>query len=372
MQLRVQESLRNLTDKIEMFTKQLQKERERFLHELSDIEGWLEEVYGTLRKEPNRGFLPCHSFEEVEALWEEYGTERVIVDGDPETYACAADGGDEGVNVGLESGEEGVNAGLEGGEGGVNGSEGGKDGVIGLAGSERWVNGASTDAASSDEVDRGQTPKRRVFNFPQGVRTSGSSLGSEILEMGGDHEPLDQSVDVELEDDEYQERVLSKVLSDSSASPSPSASPTTGSARFDEFDSSVDPVGQYFAEDMEETAPDEAPVDTVSVSSESTLKGEGPRSQGQSAEFEEEEEKEASVEGVKVGAEEVKEKSDTIGRSLADELAELGMELEQESSDKEVNEPESGGERVIEQELSDKEVSGSEEEGHDGDVESEG
>ena len=328
-----------LSDKIRLFESNLQLERQRFLRELSDVESWLKETYATLRKEPNREFLPYHSREDVQEMQEEYSREGVKPESPPSTP-------------------------------------------------ERGGREYSAEGVKEEEGE--EVLPSELLEISQRVKMSGSSLGSDILDMEGGQEPLETSVDVELGDEEYQTQVLRRVLSESS-SPSPSASPShssssreeEGESSVDQFESSVDPVGQEWAEEMEEET--DGQTETASVSSASTLRGEkggqerSPESGKLVAEFGKEEvdvevfiqgspEKErggGGEEGRGEGGEEGRGaggKEGRVGRSLADELSELGMELEEEQDEG------SGGEGVKSGEESSEEgvKSGKEESGEEG------
>lgn len=314
-----------LSDKIQLFESNLQLERQRFLRELGDVEIWLKEAYATLRKEPNREFLPYHSREDVQDLQEEYSREGVK----PESPPSSPERG------GRESSAEGVK-----------------------------------------EEEGEEVLPSELLEISQQVKMSGSSLGSDILDIDGGQEPLETSVDVDLGDEEYQQQVLKRVLSESSsASHSHSSSPSPSSSSREEerespvdpFESSVDPVGQEWAEEMEEET--DRQTETASVSSESTVRGDKVGQERKlEAEFGDEEvDVEVVIQGSpekgrEGGGEEGRvrgEEEGRVGRSLADELSELGMELEEEGS---------GGEGVKSGEESSEEgvKSGKEESGEEG------
>ena len=283
LHLSLQSTAEALANKLELFQENLLQEKERFLDELADVETWLAEVYEVLAREPNRDQEVSYTLEEVCGLQEEYSEEGVNTDGGELTLS-------EGVKPG-------------------------------------------------ERVEESLSVHREVS-------ISGSSFGSELLEMA-EHEVAETSVDVELEDDEYEKQVLEQVLSDSSPSPSPSPleRPDTSDDNIGQLaDPFGDSVGQEWAESMEEGEETDLQTETASVSSGSTLR-EGPfRSpDGKrfAAEFSEEE----------VNPEEVRGEEETEGRgvkrqkSLADELGELGVELEEEISEQGVkseDEQESG------------------------------
>ena len=257
-----------LSGKLSLFEDNLQSERERFLDELSDVEQWLNNVYDVLRREPVRDHVTSYTTEEVRELQEEYSGE--------------------GVNVG---------------GGGL---------------------------AFLEQVELGEGAE--TYGVHREVSISGSSLGSDLLDVAVGQEILDTSVDVELEDEEYEKRVLERVLSPSPVAEGdddPIGNPS------DPFDDPDNPVGEQWAESMEEEEEEEGTdqAETGSVSSVSTLRedpNKSPDTRFAAAEFSEEEVNPGEVgEGVtsEVG-EEVR------GKSLADELGELGIELEEEISDK--------------------------------------
>ena len=259
------------------------------------MESWLKEAYATLRKEPNREFLPYHSREDVQDLQEEYSREGVK----PESPPSSPERGER------ESSAEGVK-----------------------------------------EEEGEEVLPSELLEISQQVKMSGSSLGSDILDIDGGQEPLETSVDVELGDEEYQQQVLRRVLSESSHSPSASPSPSLssreeeGESPVDPFESSVDPVGREWAEEMEEET--DRQTETASVSSESTVRGDKVGQERKlEAEFGDEEvDVEVIIQGSPEkgrggGGEEGRVgggEEGRAGRSLADELSELGMELEEEGS----------------------------------------
>ena len=289
LHLKLQSTSEALHDRLQLFEENLQQERERFLTELGDVEEWLAEVYSVVRMEPNRAGTIAYTPEEVRAFQEEYSDEGVTAD--------------------------------------------------------RGLTLIKPDNIGDGAADQ--------FSVHREVSISGSSLGSDLLELGVGPEILETSVDVELGDDEYQKQVMEQVLSGSSASPSPKTSPSpspleqaeTSSAPLessvDPFDDPVDPVGGEWAESMEEET--DVQTETASVSSADTLRDAPDRSPDSKktagAEFSEEE---VNPEGVKEEMSEhdkqrgEKEEGETVGRSLADELSDLGIELEQDVSDKEV------------------------------------
>ena len=281
LHLKFQSTSQDLATKLDLFAKNLQQEKERFLDELVDVEKWLTEVYDVLTRDPNRDQEISYSIEEVYGLQEEYS--------------------EEGVNVG-------------GGGGGLTLSE---------------------QVKQEEGVEESLSVHREVS-------ISGSSLGSELLEMV-EPEALESSVDVDLEDEEYEKQVLEQVLSDSSPSPSPSPldTPNTSTEQIgelaDPFGDPVDPVGQQWAESMEEEGEEtDFQTETESISSESTLReapNRSPDSKRAAAEFSEEE---VNPEEVKGHAEEEEKKGIERQKSLADELGELGLELEEEFGEKEV------------------------------------
>ena len=293
LHLNLQSTSEALAIKLDLFTDNLQQEKERFLDELVDVEKWLTEVYDVLTRDPNRDQEISYSIEEVYGLQEEYS--------------------EEGVNIG-------------GSGGGLNLLE---------------------QVKQEEGVEESLSVHREVS-------ISGSSLGSELLEMV-EPEALESSVDVDLEDEEYEKQVLEQVLSDSSPSPSPLDTPNTSTEQIgelaDPFGDPVDPVGQQWAESMEEEGEEtDFQTETESISSESTLKeapNRSPDSKRTAAEFSEEE---VNPEEVKGQVEEEEKKGIERQKSLADELGELGLELEEEIGEKEVkseeeqeSEEESGG-----------------------------
>ena len=297
LHLSLQSTANSLSEKLELFRDNLQREREGFLADLSDVEEWLGEVYSALRREPTRGRVPSFPPGEVHTLKEEYS-------------------------------EEGVTA---------------------TAASEP----SSEELTLLEEVKREDGGFVVSLGIHRDVSISGSSFGSDLLDLGAGPDVMDTSVDVELEDEEYQKQVMERVMSGSdNSSPSPSPSPlerptplnTSGESRSDPFDDPVDPVGEQWAESMEDEEEEETDfqTETASVSSGSTLR-EGPdRSpdpRRAAAEFSEEE---VNTEGVKDSGESEEEEGggdeeggeERRGMSLADELGELGIELEQEVGDK--------------------------------------
>ena len=321
LQLQLQGVAEGLGGKIQLFEDDLQQEREKFLQELCDVEGWLVEVDRVLLKEPNREFMPSFTRHEVQAMEKEYS--------------------DTGVNT----------LGAAQGEG------------------EFSLEQVKRDPGDG-EFEKQQQEVVKVFDFPREVSISGSSLGSEILELNIGQDQLETSVDVELEDEEYEQEVLQRVLSGSSSPSSHSSSSSSSSSSSpsplerpdplynlgDPFrnpagplDSSADPVGAQWAEGMEEEESD-AQTETASISSGSTLRGDAqgldksPESIGRTgAEFSE---KGVNLDGVEVevsfvhvssegegdsGESEGGEESGgrEVGKSLADELSEIGVELEQ-------------------------------------------
>ena len=166
------------------------------------MEGWLREVYRTLRKEPNRPFLP-YSRQEVEELKQEHNDEGVKPESQPSSEE------DE-----REFREEGV----------------------------------SGQALITALLSQAQAP-----GFGREIKISGSSLGSDNLYHEHSDDGLHEtSVDVDLGDEEYADQVLQRVMSESPSPPppsSPSLSPTSPPIA---GESSVDPVGEEWAEGMEE------------------------------------------------------------------------------------------------------------------------
>ena len=268
LHLDLQSTSASLSGKLSLFEDNLQSERERFLDELSDVEQWLSNVYDVLRREPVRDHVTSYTTDEVRELQEEYS--------------------EEGVNVG----------------------------------------GGGLTLLEQVELGEGA----ETYGVHREVSISGSSLGSDLLDVAVGQEILDTSVDVELEDEEYEKRVLERVLSPSPVAEGdddPIGNPS------DPFDDPDNPVGEQWAESMEEEEEEEGTdqAETGSVSSVSTLRedpNKSPDTRFAAAEFSEEEVNPGDVgEGVtsEVG-EEVR------GKSLADELGELGIELEEEISDK--------------------------------------
>ena len=317
LQLQLQGITDSLAEKLALFEDNLQQEREKFLKDLCDVEDWLTEVYDVLEKEPRRDHILSYSSEEVRTMQEEYSDNGVI---------------------NTESGD------ALGGE----------------------VSTEQVKLDTGDTTDGMQMEAVKEFDIHREVSISGSSLGSDILDIGVEAGLLETSVDVGLEDDEYQQQVLDRVLSGSSSpSPSPSAleQPSLFDSSVDPLDDlvdSVDPVGGQWAEMMEEET--DFQTETASISSGSTLP-EDSRSPEKSSdarrvgtEFSEEE---VNLEGVKQESssseggdrDEGGGERGEVGRSLADELGELGIDLEGEfgggihSEDSEVEEDdqESGG-----------------------------
>ena len=289
LHLNLQSTSESLTNKLDLFEDNLQQEKERFLDELADVEKWLLEVNEVLTKEPSRDHDISYSVEDVRGLQEEYREE-----------------------------------------------------------------GFSVELTLSEQVKTGEGVEESL-SVHREVRISGSSCGSELFEIV-EPEILESSVDVELEDEEYEKQVLERVLSDSSPSPSPSPleRPDTSDENIgqpsDPFGDPVDPVGQQWAESMEEEGEDtDVQTETASISSGSTLR-EGayrsPDSKRVSAEFSEEEVNPETGEEEK----EQEERGFVRQKSLADELEELGVELEDDISEQGVkseeeqeSEEESGG-----------------------------
>ena len=291
LHLNLQSTSESLANKLDLFEDNLQLEKERFLDELAEVEKWLLEVNEVLTRDPNRDHDISYSVEEVCGLQDEYS-------------------------------EEGVNAGVE--------------------------------LTLSEQVKIGEGVEESL-SIHREMRISGSSFGSEILEIV-EPEILESSVDVELEDDEYEKQVLERVLSDSSPSPSPSPleRPDTSDENIgqpsDQFGDPVDPVGQQWAESMEEEGEEtDIQTETASISSGSTLREwmyRSPDSKRVSAEFSEEEVNPETGEEEK---EEEEERGFVRQKSLADELGELGVELEEDiseqgvKSEEEQESEESGG-----------------------------
>ena len=295
LHLQLQGTADELSLKLAVFDKQLLQERERFLQDLGEVEKWLSEVYSVMEREPNRGHVISYTAEEVRTLQEEYS--------------------DDGVNIG--------------------------DTVGGVTLSEQVKSSDGTDGVAADWL-----------GVQREVSISGSSLGSDILELGAKPEELDASVDVELDDDEYQKQVMQQVLSGSS---SPSPTHLEQASQYDTpvdpyddavdpFDDSVDPVGEQWVESMEEET--DFQTETASVSSGSTLRPErspdrkraGEEGEGEEGEGEEGEGEEGEGEGGEGAGVHVQRER---GKSLADELGELGIALEGESGEEEVNSEES-------------------------------
>ena len=204
LHLKLQSVSEALENKLRQFEDNLQQERERFLSELGDVEQWLTEVYSALEREPLR-HVTSYTPEEVCTLQEEYS--------------------DDGTTGGLTLSEQ---------------VKIDPDGMTGAEGEE--------------------------FSVHREVSISGSSLGSDLLDLGVEPEVLDASVNVELEDDEYKKQVLERVFS---PSPSPSPSPLDQPAPCESsVDPSGDPVGGQWAESMEEEEEEmDYQTETASVSS---------------------------------------------------------------------------------------------------------
>lgn len=305
LQLQLQATTDSLTQKLMLFEDNLSHERKRFLGELCDVENWLEEVYAVLERDPIHEHVPCYTPEEVHAMQEEYSDDGVI---EREFDAAATE------------------------------------------------EGASQEQVNSESVDG--TDGSHDFSVHREVTISGSSLGSDIIDHYDGIEQLDTSVDVEMSDEQYQQQVMSRVLSGSSSPSSSSSSSHSPShleqsgpfeTSVDPFDDPVDPVGDEWAGMMEEET--DFQTDTASMSSASTLQGEGqglaksPDSKRVAVELSEDE---VNIEEAKPDSEKVEEKN--RGKSLADELGELGVELEQDFGEEEVvneeaeeSEPESRG-----------------------------
>lgn len=293
LQLQLQGIAENLTVKLELFEDNLRQEREKFLKELCDVENWLEEVYGVLERDPRHDLVPFYTPEEVHAMLEEYSDDGFI---DEECDAAAP------------------------------------------------REGASPEGVKSESVDG--THDITEFSLHRELTISGSSLGSDILNQFDGTELMETSVDVEMSDEEYQQQVMDRVMSGSSSSSSSnSPSHLERSAPLetsvDPFDDPVDPVGDEWAGLMEEET--DFPTDTASVSSSSTLRGDGqgqtksPDMKRVAVEFSEDEVNVDEVKPDNRGSERVEEKRE--GKSLAEELGELGVELEQDfTGEKEANE----------------------------------
>ena len=293
LHLTLQSTADTLTSKLDVFRDNLQQERERFLTDLGDIEQWLSDVYGVLSREPRRDDIISYTPREVRDLQEEYS-------------------------------EEGVNT--------------------------AQVLTLSEQVKLGDELIGGGIHRE--------VSISGSSLGSDLIDLGAGLESLETSVDVDIEDDEYEKQVMERVLSGSDGSPSPSPSPLERPAQIDTsgesyddrsgpFDDQVDPVGEQWAESMDDGEETDFQTETASISSGSTLREAPDRSPDPKRVNTELSEEEVNSEEVKtsIGSDEERdEEREKVGMSLADELGELGIELEQEISEKGVkseDEPES-------------------------------
>ena len=218
--LHLQQLRGTLHDKVQLFELTLRGDRERFLRELSDVEGWLREVYRTLRKEPNRPFLP-YSRQEVEELKQEY----------PSSEEEEGESREEGV-----SGQALITALLSQAQ------------VPGF-GREAKISGSSlgSDNCTTSIRTTACTIRRSMWSWRRRVRGAGAAKSDERI-------PLSSSPP-------------------SSPSLSPSSPPIAG-------ESSVDPVGEEWAEGMEEEEEEEGEMDgqteTGSMTSESTVRaGEG-------------------------------------------------------------------------------------------------